>query len=338
MRSLWRGAIAFGLVHIPIKVYAATEDRDVTFRQLHARCHTPIRYRKYCPTCDMEPNPSDIVRGYEYQTGQFVVLEDDDLEEQLPQGREKTVEVLHFVDLAEIDPVYFERSYYLEPDAGGGRAYKLLRDTLQTRRRVAIAQVTLRTRPRMAAVRVGPEGILTMQTLHYPDEIRSPQSLMNGWVNAEVRPEELEMALQLVDQRSRPFEPELYRDEYRESILQQVEARLSHPEAVVSAKSADGDGRVIDLMEALRASLQAADAEAESRRGSARHPNGKASPKTETEGSANGSSRGRARASANGSAAGATEASVNGARINGSSRADGRKARTARKAAARSNP
>lgn len=322
MRSLWRGAIAFGLVHIPIKVYAATEDRDVTFRQLHARCHTPIRYRKYCPTCDMEPDPSDIVRGYEYQSGQFVVLEDEVLEEQLPQGREKTVEVLHFVDLAEIDPVYFDRSYYLEPDAGGGRAYKLLRETLDERNRIAIAQVTLRTRPRMAAVRVGPEGILTMHTLHYPDEIRSPQSLMNGWINAQVRSEELEMALQLVDQRSRPFEPDEYRDEYREGVLQQVEARLAHPEAVVSPQTPEGDGKVIDLMEALRASLETANGHAPTSQGRAR--NGKASGKGQ---------RAQAEASVSDNGSSGDHAPASG---NGSTKAGSRKARSSPKAASRS--
>src|SRR5690606_35353181 len=192
---------AFGLVHIPIKVYAATEDRDVSFRQLHAVCHTPIRYQKYCPTCD-QPVPSEaIVRGYEYQTGQYVIVEDDTLDE-LPSGREKTVEVLHFVDLQDIDPVYFDRSYYLEPDAGGGWAYRLLQETLRQGNRIAISQVILRTRSRLAAVRVGPDGILTLETLHYPDEIRSPRTLMEGWAADELNDAELEMALQLVDQRS----------------------------------------------------------------------------------------------------------------------------------------
>jgi len=234
-------------------VYAATEDRDVTFRQLHAVCHTPIRYQKWCPTCEKVLEAGEIVRGYEHARGQYVIVDDEALEA-LAEGTEKTVDVLHFVDLHEIDPVFFERSYYLEPDAGGGRAYKLLQETLSQRGRVAISRVMLRSRPRLAAIRVGPEGILTMQTLHYPDEIRSPGELLASWADKVIDNAELDLALQLVDQRSVPFQPGHYEDKYREAVLAHVEERLAAAPAQ-SAPAAPA-GRVMDLMEALRASLQ----------------------------------------------------------------------------------
>lgn len=253
MRALWRGAIAFGLVHIPIKVYAATEDRDISFRQLHTVCHTPIRYQKWCPTCEKVLEADEIVRGYEHARGQYVIVDDEALES-LAEGVEKTVDVLHFVDLHEIDPVFFDRSYYVEPDAGGGRAYKLLQETLRQRERVAVSRVVLRSRPRLAAIRVGPEGILTMQTLHYPDEIRSPGELLASWVDKAVDEAELDLAMQLVDQRSVPFEPGNYEDKYREAVLAHVEERLAA--APARPAPAAPAARVVDLIEALKASLQ----------------------------------------------------------------------------------
>lgn len=309
MRALWRGAIAFGLVHIPVKVYAATEDRDVTFRQLHALCHTPVRYQKWCPTCEKVLESAEIVRGYEHARGRYVIVDDETLEG-LVEGEEKTVDVLHFVDLHEIDPVFFERSYYLEPDAGGGRAYKLLQEALRQRQRVAISQVVLRNRPRLAAIRVGPEGILTLQTLHYPDEIRSPGELLASWADKVIDKAELDLALQLVDQRSVPFEPANYDDSYREAVLAHVEERLA--EAPVQPPAAARAGRVVDLLEALKASLQQGNGDVRTKGNGDGRTLGAVEDHTRGDGKGRAKKASAARSPGNGVAAAAPGAMVNG--------------------------
>jgi DNA end-binding protein Ku len=270
MRSIWKGAISFGLVHIPVKLYPATESRDVHFRLLHRECHTPISFRKVCPTCRREAAPEEIARGYEYSPGHYVVVEEEDLRAlPLPTGR--VVEILDFIRLEEIDPVFFEKAYYLEPAEGGARAYTLLRLALEKTRRIALARVALRHKESLAAIRVfrgaapspdaesGSNGlppILALETMLFPDEIRSHLGLAEATRKVEVGEREEALALQLVESLAAPFRPEEYRDRYREALLELIEKKVEGKELVAPPPEPT---RVIDLMKALEESLRLAE-------------------------------------------------------------------------------
>src|SRR5450631_1562356 len=211
MRSIWTGAISFGLVVIPVKLYAATEQRDITFRQVHRKDGARIQFRRFC-TLDGEEVPySDIAKGYELPTGDMVVLTDDDLAE-LPLTSSREIDVLQFVPLEQVDPIYFNKAYYLEPDARAAKAYVLLRDTLEASGRVAVVKVALRRREALATLRVR-EGVLTLETMLWPDEIRAPEF---GFLadDVELRPQEMAMASSLVDSLSGDFDPTEYTDMY----------------------------------------------------------------------------------------------------------------------------
>lgn len=257
VRSLWKGSISFGLVHIPVRLYAATEDRRVTFHLLHRRCGTRVRYLRWCPHCRAELGEDDVVRAYEYAPDQYVVLTDEDLAG-LPLPTLRTVEILDFVSLDAIDPVYFERSFYLEPADGGARAYALLREALRRTRRVAVGRVALRQKEALACVRVfggGAEapGVLLLATMHYPDEVRSPAALAGLREPVSVAPRELELAVELVERLSAPFDPARYRDRYREALWQRIEAKVRGREVTVPPQP---EVPVADLLAALRASLE----------------------------------------------------------------------------------
>ncbi len=258
MRSLWKGAISFGLVNIPVRLYTATETRDVRFHMLHRACHTPIRYRRFCPTCAREVEMEEIARGYEYGRGQFVIVEDEDLDA-LTLRTDKAVEILDFVRLEEIDPIYFEKTYFLEPADGGAKAYALLRRALADTGRVAVAKVSL------AAIRVyrgagtaapAPGEILVLETMFFPDEIRSYAELEGAYRAVDVGERELSMAVHLVESLSAPFAPERYRDEYREALLAVIAEKVRGEEVV--APPAPEPARVVDLMQALEESLRLA--------------------------------------------------------------------------------
>lgn len=272
MRSLWKGALSFGLVNIPVKLYAATESRDVHFHLLHRACHTPIRYRRFCPNCDREVQGEEIARGYELANGDHVLIEDEDLAAlPLPSGR--AVEILDFVRLAEIDPIYFEKTYYLEPADGGAKAYGLLREVMRRSGRVALAKVALRHKESLACVRVfggadgegegGRAGVLVLETMFYPDEVRSFAQLESSSRPADLAERELAMAEHLVESLSVAFDPGRYRDAYREALLRVIEEKARGREAV--APEVREPARVIDLVAALEESIR----RAEARRGAA---------------------------------------------------------------------
>jgi DNA end-binding protein Ku len=256
VRSLWKGAIGFGLVHIPCRLFAATEDRDVHFRQLHRACHTPVQYRRTCPHCDVELKAEDIVRGVEVSPDRFVVLEDQDLEgvEDGGVGGEHLVEIQQFVELASVDPLYFQRAYYVGPGDGGARPYALLRAALEAGARAAVATVTLRARRRLALVRAA-DGCLVLETMRYPDEIRDPAQVPGVPGRAAVAPRELEVALELVQRLSAPWDPARYRDE-RRAAIEDIVARRGG-EAVAPAGMAEAAPA---LLAALEASLHATEA------------------------------------------------------------------------------
>ncbi|WP_240377309.1 Ku protein [Bacillus piscicola] len=254
MHTMWKGSIQFGLVSIPIKMHAATEDKDVSFRSLHQKCHTPIKYEKICPVCEEEVAKEDLVKGYETTSGNFIIVTDEELASLKKEAEDKAVEILDFINIDEIDPIYFNRSYYLGPNEGGSRAYALLRQALADSRKVGIAKIMIRSKEQLAVVRVY-EDTLLMETLHYPDEIRSAADVPNVPATEKIVAKELETAKMLIDQLTTEFKPAQYEDEYRQKLMDLIKAK-EKGEEVVSAKTAPKKDNVTDLMEALQASVE----------------------------------------------------------------------------------
>ncbi len=260
MRSIWAGAISFGLVVIPVKLYAATEQRDITFRQVHRADGGRIQFRRFC-TLDGEEIPySDIAKGYELPTGDMVVLTDDDLAE-LPLVTAHRIEVLHFAPSNQVEPILANKSYYLEPESTGARAYVLFRDALQKSGKVAVAKVALRQREALAALRVR-ESVLTLETLLWPDEVRKPEFPFLD-EDIEVRSQELKMASSLIETMTEDFEPDQFHDAYREALESVVRAKVEGNDVVRPAGIAapEPKGQPADLTEILRASVSALKAE-----------------------------------------------------------------------------
>jgi DNA end-binding protein Ku len=257
MRTLWKGAISFGLVNVPIKLYTATEKKEIKFNYLHEKCKTPIRYERHCPTCNVEVSSEEIVWGYEYQKGQYVVLKEEDFE-RIPDEKTKTVDILDFVDLTEIDPVYFEKSYFLEPSQGGEKAYALLRKAMLDTGKIAIAKVTIRTKETLAVLRVY-QNALMMETIFYPDEIRTTAGLTGIQTEPTLHENEITMATNLISNLSSHFEPAKYKNNYRENLMALIQSKIAGGEITETAPRESG--KVIDLMEALRASIAATEKE-----------------------------------------------------------------------------
>lgn len=254
MRPYWRGHISFGLVTFPVKIYTATEEKDVRFRLLHSTCLTPIKNQRYCPYHDAVIEWKDVVRGYEVTKGKFVTVTDEELEG-IPIDTSHSVNIAGFVELPEIDPLYYDHSYYVAPDEGGAKAFVLLRDALKEVNRVAVGQVVIREKEYPVALRPY-EGAMVMATLYYADEVRALSGLEEFPVDAKVHPNERKMAIQLVENLAMEFQIGEFRDEYREKLLAMIKAK-GEGEAVAVAKAA-APGKVIDLMEALRRSVEMA--------------------------------------------------------------------------------
>lgn len=254
MHTVWKGAISFGLVHVPVKMHSATEDKDISLRMIHSVCGSPLNYVRQCPVCDTEVAWNDIVKGYEYEKGHFVLFNKDELEG-LQDDANRAIAILDFVDLAEIDPIYYQKTYYLSPDQAGGNAYQLLREALNSTNKIGIAKVTLRAKSSLAAIRVL-DNCLVMETMHYPDEIRSSGQVPNIPENIQINPKELEMAQVLINQLSSDFEPQKYTDEYRERLLTRIQEKIAGKE-ITTAPAANNEPPIVDLMAALQASIQA---------------------------------------------------------------------------------
>jgi DNA end-binding protein Ku len=253
MRPLWKGALTFGLVNIPVGLYSATTRSDLSFRLLHAKDQAPIAYRRVCTEENVEVPWPEIVKGYEYEKGQFVVMTDADFE-QADVEATQTIDIRDFVRKDAIPAAYFEQPYYLEPQQTGTKAYALLREALRRSERVGVATVVLRQREHLAAVQ--PEGeALTLTTMRFAHEIVPPRGLtLPGDAGLDRR--EIDLALQLVDTLAGEFEPEKYRDQYREALLALIEQKLQgRPPAAVGARKPPT--KVVDLMQALEASLKA---------------------------------------------------------------------------------
>jgi DNA end-binding protein Ku len=255
MRAIWTGNVTFGLVHIPVKLYAATEDRDVSFHQVHLADGGRIKYLRQCQTCHQTVTYAEIGKGYEDDAGRRVVISDEELDAlQVPHGRD--VEIVQFAPAEQIDPLNFERAYYLEPTGGAAKPYVLLRQALQRTDRVAVVTMSLRKRSRLALLRVR-DDVLVLQTMLWPDEVRVPDFEGLGDEDVTVRPQELEMAGSLVESLSADFDPSAYRDEYRAAVLELLAKRLEGEDVIiVEPAAADESGTVVDLMAALQESVR----------------------------------------------------------------------------------
>ncbi|RBY97760.1 Ku protein [Blastococcus sp. TF02-8] len=255
MRSIWRGAVSFGLVSIGVKLYSAIEDKDIRFHQVHAADGGRVKYKRVCSIDGEEVEYADIAKGYELPSGEVVILTDEDFDE-LPLSTRREIEVLEFVDQAEIDPIMFEKTYYLEPDGPAARPYVLLRDALENAGQVAITKIALRQRESLAALRVR-DGILVMHTMRWPDEIRRPDFAFLD-EDISVRPQELKMAEALIGSMTAEFDPSEFTDEYREAMTALLEAKQSGGEVAQPAEAPDDGAAVVDLMSALRRSVERA--------------------------------------------------------------------------------
>ena len=268
MRSIWKGSLAFGLVNVPVKVYSATEDHDVKFHQVHAKDNGRIRYRRVCEVCGEVVEYRDIARAYESDAGQTVIVTDEDLAT-LPEERSREIEVLEFVPASELDPLMYDRSYYLEPDSKSTKSYVLLAKTLAQTERVAIVHFALRNKTRLAALRVkdfSKRDVMVIHTLLWPDEIRDPDFPVLD-KEVDIKPAELKMAGQVVDSMSDDFHPDQFRDTYQEQLHELVEAKLEGGEAFPTEEQPaelDVTEDVSDLLAKLEASVRKRRSESES--------------------------------------------------------------------------
>lgn len=254
MRNLWKGAISFGLVNVPVKLYTATEKKEIKFNYLHEKCKTPVKYERHCPTCNVEVPSEEIVWGYEFEKGQYVVLKEEDFAK-IPDGGGKTIDIVDFVDLQEIDPIYFEKSYYLEPAGGGEKAYALLKRAMRETGKIAVAKVMIRSKESLAVIRVYQNALL-MAVVFYPDEIRTTAGLSGIQTEPVLHENEIKMANNLIANLSSHFEPQKYTNRYRENLMAVIRGKISGGE-IAQAPGREVSGKVIDLMEALRASIEA---------------------------------------------------------------------------------
>ncbi|HEX7171752.1 MAG TPA: Ku protein [Candidatus Limnocylindria bacterium] len=255
MRPIWKGAITFGMVTIPVKLYTATEQRDVRLRMLCRKHEAPIQEKRVCSEGGEKLAWEELARGYEVRKGEFVVLEPDEIDAAKPESS-TTIDIGDFVEASEIDPVYFEKSYFLEPAEVGAKAFSLLKRALEETERVALARVTIRTRERLATVRAY-EDALILETMFWPDEIRSTGALdLPEGEEANVRAKELQMARSLIESLAEKFRPEAYTDAYRTALEDLIERKMRGE--MRNAKRRKPEAKVIDLMEALRASVDEA--------------------------------------------------------------------------------
>ena len=257
MRAIWKGAVSFGLVSVPVKLYAATESHDVSFRQVHAKDGGRIKYQRVCSLDGEEVAYADIAKGYETEDGEMVILTDDDMAE-LPATSSREIAVEKFVPSDQIDPMLFEKSYYLEPEKSGAKPYALLRQALLDADRMAVVTVALRQRTTVAVLRVRDSDngqVIVLQTMMWPDEIRTPDFSVDA---GEVKPAEVKMANMLVETLAGDFDPAEFEDDYAEAVEALVKTKVEGGEVKRTPTSTRSSGEVVDLLAALQRSVDAA--------------------------------------------------------------------------------
>jgi DNA end-binding protein Ku len=252
MKTMWKGAISFGLVSIPVRVYTATDEKTLRFNQLHEKDMGRIRYKRVCAKDGEEVPFDEIVKGYEYEKDHYVVLTDEELDS-VPVESSRAIDIEQFVDISEIDPVYFKKSYYLAPEETGIKAYSLLREALREGGRVGIAKVSFRDKEHLAAIRLM-DDVIVLDTMFWPDEIR-PAEFEELDKAVKARPQEVQMAESLIENLTDKWDPTRYSDEYREALLEIVEKKVAGEE--IEVVEAPEEAKVVDLMEALKQSVEA---------------------------------------------------------------------------------
>ncbi|HLU56225.1 MAG TPA: Ku protein [Pseudonocardia sp.] len=258
MRAMWSGAVSFGLVSVPVKAYAATSSHDIRFHQVHAADGGRIRYKRTCSIDGEEVDYADIVKGYETEDGELIILDEEDLDS-LPTKSSHEIDVVEFVPADQIDPLLYDKSYYLEPEAKAAKPYALLREALVQTDRMAVVKVALRQRESIALLRVRGKAIV-LQTMLWPDEVREPDfDILDAEV--ELRPQELQMAASLVESLGADFDPTQFHDEYRDAVVELIERKRTTGEtrpAPAVEKRDEGPDSMTDLLSALQASVEAA--------------------------------------------------------------------------------
>lgn len=253
-RAIWKGAISFGLVTIPIRLHSAIEEKSFKFNQLHSKDQGRIKYKRACAVCGEEVSWDEIVKGYEYEKDHYVVLTDDEIDAGVNPVR--SIDILKFVPHEQIDPIYFQRSYYMSPDGVGVKAYKLLTKALTDDDRVAIAKVAFRDKEHLATLRVR-DGVFVLETMYWPDEIRAAE-FEELEEEVEFRDQELAMAKSLIDNMTGEWDTEEFTDHYREKLESLVQKKVDGKEIIAIEET--GTGKVLDLIEALKASVEASKA------------------------------------------------------------------------------
>lgn len=254
-RSLWKGALSFGLVNVPVRLYTATDDKTPSFNQLRASDHSRIGYKRVAKADDQEVAYDDIVKGYEYERDRYVVFTPDELEAMKPASS-RTIEILQFTPLEQIDPIYFQRAYYLAPDPSGAKAYALLARAMKDQNTVAVCKIAVRDKEHLATLRLRDE-VMVLETMWWPDEIREV-TLADFDVDElpEPRKQEVQMAQTLIENLTEDFDPAQYHDEYRERVLAAVQQKVEGQEITI-AEDGEEPAAVLDLMAALKESVEA---------------------------------------------------------------------------------
>jgi len=252
MRAIWKGSISFGLVYIPIAVYPATKEEKLSFRQLRATDLSPIKYKKVAEADSKEVSADQIVKGFEYERGQYIVMKDEDFAKVRIESTH-SIDITDFVDLTQVDPKFFYKPYFLEPQKGGEKAYALLHKALSGTGKIGIAKVVIANREHLASVK--PDGLfLILELMHFASEILSPEELKNGPVSA-ITEKELKMAQSLIESMSVAWEPDKYRDEYRTALMELIEQKAQHKEVASKPVQAVRATNVVDLVKVLQESL-----------------------------------------------------------------------------------
>lgn len=257
MRAIWKGAVSFGLVSIGVKLYSATEEKDIRFHQVHRDDGGRIRYKRTCQVCGEEVSYDDIAKGYDLGGGELVILTDDDFAD-LPLSTSRAIDVLEFVPAEQVDPILYNKAYFLEPEGTATKPYVLLRNALTDSERVAIVKVAIRQREQLATLRVH-QGVLLLNTMLWPDEIRAPEF---GFLDEDlkVRPPELAMASSLIDSMAGDFQPDVFTDDYRAALKEVIDAKVEGREVVQPEEVEEAPAAAVDLMAALKASVERAQA------------------------------------------------------------------------------
>jgi DNA end-binding protein Ku len=291
-RAIWTGAISFGLVNVPVKLYSAVSSKTVRFHQLDSESGARVRQKRVSAATGDEVPFERIVKGYEISPDHYVVIEPEELDALDPEAS-RTIDIEDFVDLEDIDPLYFDHPYYLAPNTGAHKSYKLLLDAMRDTGKVGIARVVLRSKQTLCALRAADNGVMVMSTMNYADEIVPPDSLdeLDALAEVETNERELKMAEQLIDSLASDWEPSKYRDSYRERVLDLIERKAAGEEIAVTAETEERE-EVPDLMAALEASLAAVKTDApKAARGAKAGSNGKAAEKAKPKAGAGSRSR-----------------------------------------------